>query len=53
MPYTKTGPICPYLLIAYHMVHSKELNDVSIALCGFSEAQNLVVYWFTNTLRWK
>jgi len=52
VPSTEISPGNLCFLIVQHKVHFAGWSDVSTTLCGFSEAQNLVLL-FMNPLRWK
>lgn len=50
---TNIGPESPCLLIAHHTVDFAGWSDVSMTLCEFLEAQNIVFCLFTNPSRCK
>jgi len=49
----KISPVSPWSLTAHHAVYFAGWSDISVTLCGFSEAQDLVFCFLKNPLRWK
>jgi len=53
VPATKTSQVSPCFLIAHCTVHSARCSDISMTLCRFSEAKNIMFCLFTNPPMWK